>query len=103
MTASALQTLKWSADSSATQMDVRKFQSHFCHLVYQMLLLLFICIDGLTYNFHYYGTGSGTIFLDNVVCSGNEANLFNCRYVMAQFDSHSEDVGVKCFDTTSKY
>lgn len=67
-----------------------------------IILSYISAIDGLTYNFNFYGTGSGAIFLDNVFCSGNEADLFSCSYVMAQGDSHAEDVGVKCFETTSQ-
>lgn len=47
--------------------------------------------------------GSSTpIYLDNVACSGSEANVFDCVFVMAQGDYHSEDIGVKCFDQKSK-
>lgn len=81
-----------------------------CHLIwlyktwwFSLLSGATILLDGLTYNFHYYGTGTGAIFLDEVNCNGNEDNLFSCAYVMPSgSDYHSEDVGVKCFETTSE-
>jgi len=46
-----------------------------------------------------YGAGSGTIWLDNVQCSGTETNIADCRH--RGWGSHScghdEDVSVSCF------
>ena len=45
----------------------------------------------------YYGSGSGPIHLDYVVCSGTEYNLTDCETgEKTRQSSHSEDVGVKC-------
>ena len=44
------------------------------------------------------GHGNGTIFLDNVECSGLEERLENCRHreIGVHDCDHSEDVGVIC-------
>ena len=46
----------------------------------------------------YFGNGSGDIFLDNVVCSGTESSLLECRTnPIGQHNcDHSEDAGVRC-------
>ena len=50
----------------------------------------------------YFGSGSGPIHLDYVVCSGTEYNLTDCQTGnRTRQSNHSEDVGVKC--QTSKY
>lgn len=45
-----------------------------------------------------YGSGSGAITLDNVVCSGGESNLLNCQRnpVFEHNCQHQEDVAVIC-------
>jgi len=40
--------------------------------------------------------GTGGIFLDDVVCSGTETSLFQCRYSAVDNCAHSEDIGVTC-------
>ncbi len=44
-----------------------------------------------------FGSGSGPITLDNVVCGGTEENLLSCSYnfILHNCD-HSEDVAVVC-------
>ena len=46
----------------------------------------------------YYGAGRGTILLDDVVCTGNETDIVDCRHrPWANHDcTHNEDVGVQC-------
>ena len=45
----------------------------------------------------YFGSGSGPIHLDYVVCSGTEYDLMDCQTGNeTRQSSHSEDVGVKC-------
>ena len=45
----------------------------------------------------YFGSGSGPIHLDYVVCSGTEYNVTDCQTGnKTRQSSHSEDVGVKC-------
>ena len=45
-----------------------------------------------------YGLGSGPIWLDEVACSGTEANLTECNknHIGDSDCSHSEDVGILC-------
>ena len=46
-----------------------------------------------------YGRSSGPIWLDNVMCNGNEASLVECSYPgvgMIEGCTHAKDVGVKC-------
>lgn len=47
-----------------------------------------------------YGTGSGEILLDNLICSGNEPTLLNCSHNTLKVTNcaadHSEDAGVVC-------
>ena len=41
-----------------------------------------------------YGQGTGTIFLDDLECSGNESNLFEC--IRKSNCQHDEDAGLVC-------
>ena len=44
-----------------------------------------------------YGSGSGTILLDDIECFGNESNLFECRQKSGSHDcTHDEDAAVVC-------
>ena len=49
---------------------------------------------------HSFGKGDGPILLDNVICNGSEASLFNCQYDgLYQHNcaqDHSEDAAVIC-------
>ena len=56
----------------------------------------FFFTDSLAFSYAYFGSGSGSIFLDNVGCSGGESSLLDCSYVSGSTCSHSEDVGVRC-------
>ena len=62
-----------------------------CHLGYSTL-------DATAHRDAYYGQGNGTIWLDDVSCSGCESNLVNCSNSGWANDdcTHSEDVGVEC-------
>ena len=42
----------------------------------------------------FFGTGRGPIFLDDLNCTGNESDLFEC--VSINDCGHSEDAGVIC-------
>lgn len=45
----------------------------------------------------YYGQGTGSIYLSNISCLGNESNIFGCdnRYVVNDCEHH-QDIGVIC-------
>ncbi|KAM9331724.1 scavenger receptor cysteine-rich domain-containing group B protein [Pholidichthys leucotaenia] len=46
----------------------------------------------------YFGHGTGTIQIDNLKCSGDEASLWNCSHIPYNVHNcdHSEDAGVTC-------
>ena len=46
----------------------------------------------------YFGEGSGTIWLDDLLCSGNESSLLQCPHNGIRINNcqHSEDAGVVC-------
>lgn len=43
-----------------------------------------------------FGRGFGPIHMDDVLCSGDEATIFDCEYNNQTGCSHSEDAGVVC-------
>jgi len=52
-----------------------------------------------------YGRGSGPMWLDNVMCNGNEASLVECTYPgvgIIEGCTHDKDVGVRCSGFQSK-
>ena len=54
----------------------------------------------------FYGRGNGTVWLDNVECTGTETDLVNCRHnsfgsVASNCLDHHNDAGVVCFDGRS--
>ena len=46
----------------------------------------------------YFGSGSGVIYLDSVVCNGSERTLQQCTAnpIGVHDCDHSEDAGVRC-------
>ena len=59
----------------------------------------FICsTDVVAFGNAHFGAGTGTIFLDEVGCSGNEAKLTYCSRssTVRCSQGHSEDAGVRC-------
>ena len=54
-----------------------------------------------------YGPGAGPIWLDNVMCDGNEPSLATCSHRGVNFTNstsctHAKDVGVNCSGSESK-
>ena len=44
-----------------------------------------------------YGAGSGSVHIQNVVCSGSESHITQCSYTNVTTSlGHLQDVGVKC-------
>ena len=49
-----------------------------------------------------FGEGSGPIWLDSVICIGNEMMFLSCGHLgvnITRSCSHSEDAGVHCYGT----
>ena len=44
----------------------------------------------------HFGAGTGTIYLDNVDCSGRENRLIGCSHSSSNNCGHSQDAGVRC-------
>ena len=44
----------------------------------------------------FFGQGSGLIHLDDLMCDGTEASLFECEFDPTHNCLHSEDAGVIC-------
>ena len=43
-----------------------------------------------------FGEGTGSIFFDNVQCTGSELQLASCPLATTHNCGHSEDAGVRC-------
>lgn len=71
--------------------------------MYKRLIVCTYRINAQARNSGVYGAGNSTILLDEVSCSGNETNIFNCQHsALGSTDCrHSEDVGVICPGATS--
>ena len=58
-----------------------------------------ISTDAVAFNNSHFGAGIGTIHLNDIGCTGREANLTDCpqlHYSRHCFQNHSEDAGVRC-------
>ena len=65
---------------------------------YEATYLLPMKTDAVAFSNAHFGVGTGTIYLDNVGCTGSETNLINCprsSTVYCRY-GHSEDAGVRC-------
>ena len=56
----------------------------------------------------YYGRGNGTVWLDNIQCTGTEATLFDCARsnwgtVDSSCNDHTRDAAVVCSDGKRKF
>ena len=63
-----------------------------------LLLTQFLSVGSVALGGAYFGSGSGGIFLDNVMCRGTESSLLECSTnAIGQHNcDHSEDAGVRC-------
>ena len=54
--------------------------------------------DAVPFSTAHFGAGTGTIYLDNVGCTGSENNLIDCTRspTVSCLGGHSEDAGVRC-------
>ena len=56
-----------------------------------------IPVDAIPLRRAYFGQGTGEIFLDELVCQGDELALRDCRSDNVPHDcNHDEDAGVRC-------
>ena len=56
--------------------------------------------SGTSYSSAYFGQGSGSIWLDDIECTGNETTLARCSHLGLEITrncSHSKDAGVRCY------
>ena len=62
---------------------------------------MFLSVGSVALGGGFFGSGSGGIFVDNVVCRGTESSLLECRHnTIGQHNcDHSEDAGVRCGGT----
>lgn len=66
-------------------------------LYYFQLASSFCISDATALANAFFGAGSGNIFLDNVACVGDEANISFCVADTNTADcTHSQDAGVRC-------
>ena len=59
---------------------------------------MYFTSDAIARGSAYFGQGSGSILLDVVQCTGNEASIFSCTHngIGSHDCDHSEDAGVVC-------
>ena len=59
---------------------------------------LSLCLGAVFIGNSFFGAGKGTIFLDDVICSGSESTILQCSHLnIGHSDcAHREDVSVHC-------
>ena len=72
------------------------FLSHTCYLYYVCYLGAVALLQ--SYRFSDVMPGTGQVVLDNVQCTGNEADLLRCvsNPPLSHNCNHNEDAGVRC-------
>ena len=100
MTPGTTVMLLWYVDSWGTLIKVRNVHAlkYFDSAVYCCTLL---STDAVAFGSAHFGAGTGTIYLDDVGCTGSENNLVDCSRSPSISCSlgHSEDAGVRCQGT----
>ena len=69
-----------------------------CSFVYVQLIPACCSTDSIAYSNAFYGQGTGSIWLDNVQCTGTESRLYDCpaSTIGSHNCGHSDDAGVNC-------
>ena len=73
--------------------------SFYAHLSVYIYILYVILFEGAkSYSRAHFGEGSGSIFLDDVICLGSESSLLQCyhRPIGNHDCTHIEDASVSC-------
>ena len=52
--------------------------------------------DAVAFSNAYFGAGTGTIYLNDVGCTGSETNLTDCTRSSTVSCRHLDDAGVRC-------
>ena len=65
---------------------------------YLAIMTLPVPTDAVAFPSAHFGAGTGTIFLNNVGCTGSEMKLTDCPRSSTVYCvyGHSEDAGVRC-------
>ena len=58
--------------------------------------LSYIASDVVALGRAHFGEGSGSIFLDELACTGSEQRLSDCATDLSHDCTHAEDAGVRC-------
>ena len=71
-------------------------ESHQKDLIYK--ISIYYPTDAVAFTNAHFGAGNGTIYLDNVGCTGSENNLIDCprSSTVSCTSGHTEDAGVRC-------
>ena len=61
-------------------------------------MALLMLTDAVAFSSAHFGAGTGTIYFDEVGCTGSETNLIDCPRSSSVYcyRGHSEDAGVRC-------
>lgn len=69
------------------------------HSSRNLITIALICVGAVAFKGPAFGLGSGNIWVDAAMCSGNEDTLFECQansFEGAEDCEHNEDAGVRC-------
>lgn len=59
------------------------------------------CTGAVFLDAAFFGAGNGSIFLNQVACSGSESTILQCRHsrVASQDCNHDKDISVHCSES----
>ena len=97
MMAGVLRRLGWSVKYWDSPTPVSAFQMKLLSKNYHIMLSL----AATAFTNARFGQGSGPIVLDDLRCTGNETDLFDCPGTFNHNCNHGEDAGVSCATVTN--